>query len=64
MSDTKPVDPAAADPTPDTKVAIPDVELTDADLAQVSGGMMSEPVASRTKSADKTATAVDTLIRG
>jgi hypothetical protein len=64
MSDSKPIAPPAEDATPDTKAATSDRELTDADLSQVSGGMVPDTHVRKTKTADKAADAVDAYIRG
>jgi hypothetical protein len=53
MSDSKPLDPATADVTPDPQAQTSDRELTDADLSQVSGGFGQEAVESKAKTADK-----------
>lgn len=54
------------DQTPAPAAANQDRDLSDADLAQVSGGqrMQDHVAASKTKTADKTADAWDKIIRG
>jgi hypothetical protein len=55
MSDSKPIEPAAEEPTRDTKATVADgQELTDADLAQVAGGVGDPHVKTSTRTSEIT----------